>query len=148
MGSTRIRNLAAYEAWAMVSHTPIEAHNSPDGPIASSRPHDTSANVHLSPLIDPSLLVVAISNNSSSNTSPPSGEKQQVYPRNITLPYQRGRVWGEGVTIIRRPDSIVGYPLYLHATMPKIPGEVGHRGVRVQFHSQMLTLTATKKGSW
>ncbi|KAG7157906.1 O-linked-mannose beta-1-2-N-acetylglucosaminyltransferase 1-like 29 [Homarus americanus] len=60
------------------------------------------------------------SNTRSNNSTGPLRHQQEQTP-----PLQevsRGRVWGEAVTTIRRPDGIFGYPLSMDTRVPKVSG--------------------------
>ncbi|KAG7155118.1 putative Interleukin-like EMT inducer-containing protein, partial [Homarus americanus] len=99
MGASRIRNLAAFEAWAIVTHTPTSTHTPSLRDYMPSHSYTSS-------------------NNRSNNSTGPSR-----HPQEETSPSQevsRGRVWGEAVTTIRRPDGIFGYPLSMDTRVPKV----------------------------
>nr|XP_045608556.1 protein O-linked-mannose beta-1,2-N-acetylglucosaminyltransferase 1-like [Procambarus clarkii] len=97
MGSSMIRNLATFEAWAMVATTPT----SPAVPSA----------LHTSMVANLSSDAYVLSTNH---------HRPQLSTNNEQM--WRGRVWAEAAAIIHTPDSFVSGPLHLHTHVPSTQG--------------------------
>ncbi|XP_045606907.2 protein O-linked-mannose beta-1,2-N-acetylglucosaminyltransferase 1 [Procambarus clarkii] len=104
MGSSMVRNLASFEAWAMVAQTP------------SATPIPATAH-HPRPLAHTPSAAHMVSKHRT-----PSGHRRPQPHHQDVQQARRGWVWAEAAAIIRTPQGVESGPLHMHAQLPRTPG--------------------------